>query len=101
MLPLSCMFVTFMETRVVKIDRAKIDAALIKEAAKIIDAGGLVAFPTETVYGIACRVEPESLQRLNEVKGRPPDKALYPAYRAKRRYRGIRSRRRFAGKKTH
>jgi tRNA threonylcarbamoyl adenosine modification protein (Sua5/YciO/YrdC/YwlC family) len=63
-----------METRVVKIDRAKIDAALIKEAAKIIDAGGLVAFPTETVYGIACRVEPKSLQRLNEVKGRRPEK---------------------------
>jgi len=63
-----------METRVIKIDRAKIDAALIEEAAKIIDSGGLVAFPTETVYGIACRVEPGSLQRLNEVKGRRPEK---------------------------
>ena len=63
-----------METRVVKIDREKVDETAIKEAAKIIDAGGLVAFPTETVYGIACRVEPKSLQRLNEVKGRHPQK---------------------------
>jgi len=70
----SGMVVGLMETRVIKIDRAKIDAALIEEAAKIIDAGGLVAFPTETVYGIACRVETKSLERLNEVKGRQPEK---------------------------
>jgi L-threonylcarbamoyladenylate synthase len=64
----------FMKTRVVKIDRSKIDTAIIEEAAQIIDAGGLVAFPTETVYGIACRVEASSLERLNEVKGRQPEK---------------------------
>lgn len=58
-----------MQTRVVKID-----TAAIQQAAQIIDAGGLVAFPTETVYGIACRVEAKSLQRLNEVKGRSPEK---------------------------
>ena len=68
------MFVGLMETKVIKIDPAKIDEALIKQAAKFIDSGGLVAFPTETVYGIACRAESMSLQRLNEVKGRAPQK---------------------------
>jgi protein-tyrosine phosphatase len=59
-----------METKVIKIDSGKIDAAGINEAAGIIDSGGLVAFPTETVYGIACRVESSSLAKLNDIKGR-------------------------------
>jgi tRNA threonylcarbamoyl adenosine modification protein (Sua5/YciO/YrdC/YwlC family) len=59
-----------METKTVKIDTGKIDAAKIKEAAQVIDAGGLVAFPTETVYGIACRVETKSLAKLDSIKGR-------------------------------
>jgi L-threonylcarbamoyladenylate synthase len=59
-----------METKVVKIDPGKIESAEIKEAAKVVDAGGLVAFPTETVYGIACRVEAKSLAKLDSVKGR-------------------------------
>jgi len=62
------------ETKIVKIDTGNIDATAIKEAAAIIDSGGLVAFPTETVYGIGCRVSNDSLARLDEVKGRPADK---------------------------
>ena len=63
-----------METKVLKIDSAKPDEKIIAEAAGTIDAGGLVAFPTETVYGIACRVAKESLARLDEVKGRDESK---------------------------
>jgi protein-tyrosine phosphatase len=62
------------ETKVIKLDAANVDAAAIKEAAVLINAGGLVAFPTETVYGIACRVSSDSLARLNQLKGRPADK---------------------------
>ncbi len=62
------------ETKVIKIDNAKIDTMEIKKAAGLIDAGGLVAFPTETVYGIACRVKRDSLNRLDDLKGRSPDK---------------------------
>jgi tRNA threonylcarbamoyl adenosine modification protein (Sua5/YciO/YrdC/YwlC family) len=62
-----------MQTKVVKLDAKKADAAKIKEAAQIIDAGGLVAFPTETVYGIACRVKNDSLIKLNNLKGRDAD----------------------------
>lgn len=63
-----------METKVIKLDEKNIDAKAIKEAAGAIDAGALVAFPTETVYGIGCRVHSNSLARLNQLKGRPTDK---------------------------
>ena len=57
----------------VKLDAAKPNIAKIKEAAQLVDAGGLVAFPTETVYGIACRVETTSLIKLDNLKGRDAD----------------------------
>jgi len=63
-----------MKTKVLKLDAAKIDAMKINEAAAIIESGGLVAFPTETVYGIACRVKSDSLARLDNLKGRTTGK---------------------------
>jgi L-threonylcarbamoyladenylate synthase len=63
-----------METKIIKLDSANIDSAGIEEAARIIDSGGLVAIPTETVYGIACRVIGDSLRKLGEIKGRSADK---------------------------
>ncbi|MHC4647462.1 MAG: L-threonylcarbamoyladenylate synthase [Planctomycetota bacterium] len=59
-----------MSTRVAKIDALKPDMATIKEAASLVEEGGLVAFPTETVYGIACLSKLDSLRRLDRVKGR-------------------------------
>lgn len=59
-----------MQTEVVKLDSNKPDITKIKEAAAIVDAGGFVAFPTETVYGIACRVNTRSLSKLSKLKGR-------------------------------
>jgi len=63
-----------MQTEVVKLDATKPDIGKVKEAAQLIDAGQLVAFPTETVYGIACRVETTSLIKLDKLKGRGPEK---------------------------
>jgi L-threonylcarbamoyladenylate synthase len=62
------------ETKVIKLNIDDVDTSAIEEAAGIIDAGGLVAFPTETVYGIACRVNNASLAKLGNLKGRPMDK---------------------------
>ena len=67
-------FMVPMQTKVVKLDATNVDSAKIKEAASLVDDGGLVAFPTETVYGIACRVKTDSLARLNDIKGRNPSK---------------------------
>jgi L-threonylcarbamoyladenylate synthase len=70
----SCILAAAMETKVVKVDAANVDSAAVMEAAEVVEAGGLVAFPTETVYGIACRAGIETLGRLDEIKGRGPDK---------------------------
>jgi L-threonylcarbamoyladenylate synthase len=46
----------------------------IDEAVRILRAGGLVAFPTETVYGLGADVaNARALERLYAVKGRPRD----------------------------
>ena len=51
------------------------DPALIAQAARLVVGGGLVAFPTETVYGLAADASnPKAIERLNRVKGRPPEK---------------------------
>lgn len=63
-----------MMTKAVELDVTRIDSEKIKEAAALIDAGGLVAFPTETVYGIACRIRRDSLAKLDNLKGRDSDK---------------------------
>lgn len=50
----------------------EIDSALIKKAAKIIREGGLVAFPTETVYGLGANAfNPIAVAKIFEVKKRP------------------------------
>jgi L-threonylcarbamoyladenylate synthase len=48
------------------------DAAAIAEAAKILRAGGLVAFPTETVYGLAADATSDAaVAQIYAAKGRP------------------------------
>ena len=66
-----------MITKTVQIDENKIDATLIKEAGDIIKNGGLVAFPTETVYGLGGdALNPASSKKIYEAKGRPSDNPL-------------------------
>ena len=48
------------------------DAAAIAEAVNVLEAGGLVAFPTETVYGLgADATDGRAVARLYQAKGRP------------------------------
>jgi L-threonylcarbamoyladenylate synthase len=48
-----------------------------REAVQVLNAGGLVAVPTDTVYGIAVALEtPGGIERLFAAKSRPPDKAI-------------------------
>jgi L-threonylcarbamoyladenylate synthase len=63
-----------MRTLILKINDPVRDIEAIKKAAECINSGGLVVFPTETVYGIACKVEQKSLARLDEIKKREADK---------------------------
>jgi L-threonylcarbamoyladenylate synthase len=50
---------------------------VIDRAVEVLRAGGLVAFPTETVYGLgADATNPEAVRRIYQVKGRPPGHPL-------------------------
>ncbi|MER7243296.1 L-threonylcarbamoyladenylate synthase [Kribbella sp. NPDC000426] len=51
--------------------------AQIEKAAEVLRNGGLVAIPTETVYGLAANAEdPQAVAKIFEVKGRPPTHPL-------------------------
>ena len=63
-----------MQTKVLKLDGSPDDADKIAAAARCVAEGGLAAFPTETVYGLAAIASPEPLSRLDAVKSRDPDK---------------------------
>lgn len=66
-----------MKTKIVKIDENHIDAKVIEEAGEIIKRGGLVAFPTETVYGLGGDALNESSSaKIYAAKGRPSDNPL-------------------------
>ncbi len=66
-----------MDTKIVKIKEGHIDGALIQEAGVILKAGGLVAFPTETVYGLGGdALNPLSSKKIYAAKGRPSDNPL-------------------------
>jgi L-threonylcarbamoyladenylate synthase len=58
--------------RTLVVDPDAIDPAAIAEAAAVIRAGGLVAFPTETVYGLGANaLDAEAVRRIYAAKGRP------------------------------
>lgn len=61
-------------TKMVRITDIEKDAEALEEAARIIRAGGLVVFPTETVYGLGGNgLDPDAIRRIYAAKGRPSD----------------------------
>lgn len=66
-----------MTTRFVEIDKNRELEPQLVEAADVIKKGGLVAFPTETVYGLgASALDPDASRRIYLAKGRPSDNPL-------------------------
>ena len=69
--------VIYMKTEIVKIEEEQIDQEAIVRAGEILKRGGLVAFPTETVYGLGGDALNENSSRLiYAAKGRPSDNPL-------------------------
>ncbi len=65
------------ETLVAQMDPEAPAASEIARAARFIQGGGLVAFPTETVYGLgADALSERAVRRIFEAKGRPSDNPL-------------------------
>ncbi len=66
-----------METLVLKVDETEEGKKSLLKAASVIREGGLVAFPTETVYGLGGdALNPTSSKRIYAAKGRPSDNPL-------------------------
>ena len=67
-----------MQTRIIRWSAsAGYDGLELREAARLIRYGGLVAFPTETVYGLGCDGRSdEAAAKIYEAKGRPSDNPL-------------------------
>ncbi len=66
-----------MQTEVIRIERNNINAQIMQKAGSILKSGGLVAFPTETVYGLgADALNTEAAEKIYAAKGRPSDNPL-------------------------
>ncbi len=66
-----------METEIVNLDKLDIYEEILKQAASIIKSGGLVAFPTETVYGLGANgLDEEAVKKIYLAKERPQDNPL-------------------------
>ncbi|EJE7234645.1 TPA: threonylcarbamoyl-AMP synthase [Clostridium botulinum] len=66
-----------MKTKVVRLDENNIDEHVISKAGNILRQGGLVVFPTETVYGLGANaLDKDAVKKIFEAKGRPQDNPL-------------------------
>ncbi|MBE6534334.1 MAG: threonylcarbamoyl-AMP synthase [Ruminococcaceae bacterium] len=66
-----------MQTQIINIDPEKINTEHIKQCAEVLKRGGLVAFPTETVYGLgALATDANAAKKIYQAKGRPSDNPL-------------------------
>lgn len=65
------------KTRIVQVDPKAPDRAALRDAADVLAAGGLVAFPTETVYGLGANaLDAHAVAGIFRAKGRPADNPL-------------------------
>jgi L-threonylcarbamoyladenylate synthase len=64
-------------TRVIAVEPLGPARSALHQAAAVLRAGGLVAFPTETFYGLgAAALDPGAVRRVYEIKGRPDGKPV-------------------------
>ncbi|MBR6478744.1 MAG: threonylcarbamoyl-AMP synthase [Lachnospiraceae bacterium] len=66
-----------MDTKIVRLGEGEKSEEALREAGEILKSGGLVAFPTETVYGLGGdALNPDSSRKIYAAKGRPSDNPL-------------------------
>ncbi|SHE58467.1 L-threonylcarbamoyladenylate synthase [Caldanaerobius fijiensis DSM 17918] len=64
-------------TKIFRVSKEQPEVDVLREAAKYILNGGIVAFPTETVYGLGANaLNPLAVRKIFEAKGRPQDNPL-------------------------
>ena len=65
------------KTEVLRINPKRPNESIIARAAKLISSGEIVAFPTETVYGLGANaLDPSAISKIYQMKGRPSDNPL-------------------------
>ena len=66
-----------MQTIIKRVDENCIDKKIMEEAGELLKAGALVAFPTETVYGLGANaLDEKAAAKIYAAKGRPSDNPL-------------------------
>jgi len=66
-----------MRTKIFKLQNGRVSGHALRWATRALERGGLVVFPTETVYGIAVDPQnPSSLRKLLRLKRRPANKQM-------------------------
>jgi L-threonylcarbamoyladenylate synthase len=65
------------KTEIIRVNSKRPDYAIIEKASKLICIGEIVAFPTETVYGLGANaLDPSAVLKIFKIKGRPSDNPL-------------------------
>ena len=65
------------KTEVLRINSRRPNDSIIARASKLINSGEIVAFPTETVYGLGANaLDPSAISKIYQMKGRPSDNPL-------------------------
>ncbi len=65
------------KTKIISMNPEHIDEKKLAEAAEVLKMGGLVAFPTETVYGLGANaLDEKAVEKIFQAKGRPSDNPL-------------------------
>jgi len=63
---------TWLKMQILRVNPARPEPETVDRAAAVLREGGLVAFPTETVYGLgAAALDPAAVERIYQAKGRP------------------------------
>jgi L-threonylcarbamoyladenylate synthase len=66
-----------MQTEIIKVDAQNPEPEKVRQAAEILEKGGIVGFPTETVYGLAAKFDQQkAIERIYAIKRRPKHKPL-------------------------
>lgn len=72
-----CSIIILMNTIIRRLEKNKLNTEIIAQAGEILKSGGLVAFPTETVYGLgADALNEQAAKKIYAAKGRPSDNPL-------------------------
>lgn len=68
--------------KIIKVDAEKPEKEIIRKAVEVLDIGGVIAYPTETLYGLGANVfDVNAVQRAFEIKGRGMSKPSSIAFK--------------------